>query len=251
MGWRSRLSSFEKITFFVKAFLFLVKSKIIEKLFLPILNYSFLLPPLLFLLFIRKFTKELTALVLYGLTIFLFNFFFDELFIHFGDYYLFIYTLIEYATFAFILWHNIINKKFRLLIILLSILFLVFQIVYLLNTQKKLIDSIPIGFEMILVLIYIFYFFYEQLKFNTNVPLYKNYVFWIALGILIYLSGTFFFYILANHLPPKQIQPYWFITYIFDIVKNIFFAIGVLVIAYTPKTIITNINNVPNLDLIN
>jgi len=132
---------------------------------------------------------------------------------------------------------------------LLSAAFIAFQILYLFSNDKKKLDSLPIGIETILILIFIFYFFYEQLKLNTPMPLYKNYAFWIAIGILIYLSGTFFFYILVNHLPPQQIQPYWFVTYIFDIAKNIFLSIGILLFGNRLKDQLSKIKNVPYLDI--
>lgn len=116
-----------------------------------------------------------------------------------------------------------------------SLLFVTFQALYFSFAQPKLLDSIPIGVQTILVLSYIFYFLYIQISSTTSIPLYKQHTFWLAVGILIYLSGTFFFYILINHLPERQIQPYWFITYIFDIIKNILFSIAVLVYSRTPK----------------
>lgn len=184
---------------------------------------------------------------MYCILTFSFNFFFSEL-SGFGDYYNFFYTLIEYTIFSFILWVNIENKRFKSFILLLSLLFIVFQTIYLFAEKRKLLDSVPIGVETILILVYIFYFFYEQLKIQSITPVYKKHIFWIALGILIYLSGTFFFYILINYLPLKEIQPYWFITYIFDIVKNILLAVSVLVFINNPKPVTKTFQNIPNLD---
>ncbi len=147
------------------------------------------------------------------------------------------------------MWHNIKNQKFKSLIVILSFSFFIFQIVYFFVAPRKLLDSAPVGVETILILIYIFYFFYEQLKFNTTSSIYNHSTFWIASGILIYLSGTFFFYILVNHLPPEQIQPYWFITYIFDIVKNLLLGIGMIIYATKWKIQTPIGKNVPYLDL--
>lgn len=187
-------------------------------------------------------------LISYSLVIFLFNFFYDYIYGTLGTVYYLIYTFIEYICFAYVLWLHILNRRFRIFIYCSSIAFFIFQVIYFLIDGKRLLDSVPIGVESILVLIYIFYFFYGQLKSNTEaISLYLQPIFWFATGILIYLSGTFFFYILVNHMQKAQILQYWFITYIFDILKNIFFTIGILVIHHTKEPSKTH-QNVPNLD---
>jgi hypothetical protein len=177
------------------------------------------------------------------------NYFITDLFNSFGRTYYLIYTFLEYAAFTFFLWSNIKNRKFKNFILALSFSFFLFQIVYFFAAPRKLLDSAPIGVETILILVYIFYFFYEQLKINTTTTIYNHPTFWIATGILIYLSGTFFFYILVNHLPAHEIQPYWFITYIFDIVKNIMMAIGMIIFISKAKSQAHSPKKIPYLDL--
>jgi uncharacterized membrane protein YedE/YeeE len=63
---------------------------------------------------------------------------------------------------------------------------------------------------------------------NTdNLFIYNKYEFWVIIGFLIYLAGSFFIYIYANQLDPKFIYNYWFLTNIFYIIKNVLFAIGI------------------------
>lgn len=187
-------------------------------------------------------------LILYSLVTFCFNFFYDAIFDRLGSVYYWVYTFIEYICFAFILWCHITNTKFRLFILISSLAFITFQVVYFINTGNE-VDSISIGVETILVLIYIFYFFYTQLKASIpTLSLYQQSIFWWAIGIMIYLSGAFFFNILVNHMEKAQIQEYWFITYIFDIVKNIFFSIGIFAMANYQKTHSNSHKNIPNLD---
>lgn len=45
-----------------------------------------------------------------------------------------------------------------------------------LKKTKKSIDAIPIGFETILIIIFVFYFFYEQLK-ESITPIYDQFFF--------------------------------------------------------------------------
>jgi hypothetical protein len=185
---------------------------------------------------------------IYAVCVFLLNLFIDDIFKIVGRGYYLIYTSIEYVSFALIIWHNIQNKIFKKAVFYLSLLFVGFQVIYFLIGQRKLLDSVPIGVEAIFILIYLFYFFYEQMKINISTSIYNNHAFWINVGILIYLSGTFFFYILVNYLPKEQIQPYWYITYIFDIIKNLMLSVGIFIYMVSPKNKNITSNNIPFLD---
>jgi hypothetical protein len=48
---------------------------------------------------------------------------------------------------------------------------------------------------------------------------------------MIYLSGSFFIYILATHITDKQLHDFWYLTYIAETIKNILFAVAVFVYA--------------------
>jgi hypothetical protein len=69
---------------------------------------------------------------------------------------------------------------------------------------------------------------------------------------MVYLAGSFFFYILANHIGKKQLDEYWKLTYLTDIIKNIFITIAIFVYAFSPKESIKkeSSSSVPYLDMI-
>lgn len=183
----------------------------------------------------KKVGKHLLVLAFYCIIFFCLDFFVDNLWNLIGEAaYHYIYTLVEYSTFTFLLFQNFKARKTNLVVLGISLCFLLFQVIYLQTSQAELLDSIPIGVYTILLLGYIFYYFYRQITSNAPVAFYRQHTFWFAIGILIYLSGTFFFNILINQMP-KQIRPYWFITYIFDIIKNILFTIAVIVYTHNPK----------------
>jgi len=162
--------------------------------------------------------------------------------------YLTFYTFFEYSVFAFLFWYNIKHKKFKLLIVFLSLLFLVFQLFYLLATKIQKLDSASIGIEAILLFIYIFYFFYESSKNIIDNYIYNHYCFWIAVGILLYLGTSFFFFITIDQLDESQIKIFGNLTYIAEILKNIFFALAVII--YTKKPIEnTKPKSIPYLDM--
>jgi hypothetical protein len=47
--------------------------------------------------------------------------------------------------------------------------------------------------------------------------------------MVIYLSGTFFIYIYVDTVTMKELAKFLFLTYVFYIIKDIFFIIGIIV----------------------
>ena len=143
-----------------------------------------------------------------------------------------VYTFLEYGFFTAILWNNIGIKKLRLTIIICSVLFVGAQILTPLivsDSQNNSIDSIPVGIETILIFIYIIFFFYENFRNNYDQYIYNHHCFWLSIGMLIYLGGTFFFNLLGNYFNESEIDKYWFLTHIADIIKNLFFCVSIIV----------------------
>jgi hypothetical protein len=130
-------------------------------------------------------------------------------------------------------------------------MFIIFQIAYVTSTAHKRLDSIPIGIETILLFLYIFYFFYEFSKQIKDTFIYNHYTFWIAVGILIYLGGSFFFFILVNELDKNQRDNFGILTYIAEIIKNLLFAFSIFIYKKFSTNKIHNLHkNIPNLDMI-
>lgn len=113
--------------------------------------------------------------------------------------------------------------------IVAGILFGIFIISYNFLVEVKGIDSIPIGVETILILVFSFYFLYERMQDTATLFIYTQYSFWIVLGMMLYLSGSFFIYIYGNQIPDSEVGRYWIFTNIFGILKNTFFMIAILV----------------------
>lgn len=131
--------------------------------------------------------------------------------------------------------------------VVISALFLLFQIAYIFTTSINRIDSIPVGIETLILYGYIFYFFYTRFKNIDNQYINNHYCFWISIGIMIYLGGSFFFYILGNHLTQEENDKYWFYTYFGEIGKNILFGVALYVFSKHSKQKIPN-QNIPYLD---
>ncbi len=85
------------------------------------------------------------------------------------------------------------------------------------------------------------------MKNTLNLYVYNIPTFWIAVGILIYLGGSFFFFILANHISQEQLLKYRFLTYIAETIKNILFAVALIMYLRQSREN-TKKQTVPNLD---
>jgi len=113
------------------------------------------------------------------------------------------------------------------------------------------LDSVPIGIETILIFIYIACFFYDSFQKSTSTYVYNHYCFWISVGILIYLGGSFFFYILIDHLNEEQLSTFGTMTYVADVLKNSLFAIALFIFSKYPiKTTSKKNESIPYLDMI-
>jgi hypothetical protein len=158
-----------------------------------------------------------------------------------------VYTLLEYFFFTILIFQQLKLKRQKIIVIILSISFFIFQVLSYFFAPKKNLDSIPIGIETILVFVFIFFFLYEQLRDVKDIPIYDHYFFWVSIGLFIYLGGSFFIYLLADSVTAKEILRYWFFTYIVEIIKNLLFVTAILI--YSKNQNKTNSNQaVPNLD---
>lgn len=94
-------------------------------------------------------------------------------------------------------------------------------------------------------------FFYEQMKEPKLTYLYNDYRFWIILGMLTYLTSSFFIYMYASTISPKELYKMniWFLTYVFYSFKSIFTCIGILVLISQPKPKEPRNKAIPFLDI--
>jgi hypothetical protein len=196
------------------------------------------LPLILFLVFLPKTKSEtaLTMIPIYSLLYFVSNAIdlthsmkgFRHLFYGFV-------TFFEFVLFSYFIYLNLTKKRNKRLIIIFSLLFLAFLVVYTFTFPLVRIDSIPIGFETIFVLLFSFFYLFEQMNNPKVLFIYNQYQFWVIVGFMLYLSGSFFIYLFTNQLPQDEVVKYWFIIDIFLVVKNLFFSIAILVFANQQK----------------
>lgn len=203
-------------------------AKTIENLFLFLHFSTNVLIILLYLLFLKRIKAEkgLFLIVLYSFSDLLMNVVLLNVSTTLNLYITALFTLLEYLLFTYFIYFAIKKKGFKMLMNLLSILFIIFIVIYDLVTHFRFIDSIPIGFESILILVFSFYYLYEQMNDVNNLFIYSRYQFWIVIGIMLYLAGSFFIFILASHVNKVILDQFWFLTNVFYSIMNILFAIA-------------------------
>ena len=162
-------------------------------------------------------------------------------------YFFHVYTLTEYLFFAYLIFLAITKKALKLIILFFSIGFIIFQ--FILDIGENQLDSISIGIETILLFVYIILFFYDH---SSNIKagyIYNHPVFWVSVGILLYLGVSFFFNILVNYMSEAETNSYWHYTYITEILKNLLFAYAILKISHHHKLNPIKSSHVPYLDI--
>lgn len=197
----------------------------------------------------KNISVNITIIGVYGLIIFFFLFV-ENIPVEYRKLYSFSYTYLEYLFFSAIFWFTFTNKRIKRFILIASLSFLAFLLIYYSYNKIQRLDSVPVGIETILIFIYIFLFFYQSSRNIQNLYIYNHYCFWIAAGIFIYLGGSFFYFILINHLNKDQIASFQDLTYVAEIIKNVLFGIAIFVYSKQPKAKASNSENVPLLDMI-
>lgn len=139
-----------------------------------------------------------------------------------------IFTISEYLIFSSLVLLFVSTEKWRRIIKIASPIFLLFVAVLFFSSGKNKIDSIAIGIETILVFVFAFSYFHEEMNDISGTFVYNKHSFWIISGILLYLGGSFFMYVFANQVERSFLEQFWFLTYIFYIIKSIFFLIGLV-----------------------
>lgn len=110
-------------------------------------------------------------------------------------------------------------------------------------------DSITVGVESIAIILMCIYYLIIQIKGTNNLFVYSTANFWVIITFLIYLSGLFFLYIMAeNMIQDKAFRiQYIIINSAFNILKNILLSIAMLMKASPVNTLAQKTSNMDDL----
>lgn len=215
-------------------------------LFFYILQSLSVFLPLLFFFIFKRHDKERIVRVIFYYIIYciaqeFLTFLFSFIIIGFKEvvYFLFAsYTIIEFLIFA--LFYSYLFPKGHFIKKVLAFLFPLFILLglfdFVLINNFKNFDSITIGVESLLLLFLCGYYLYYQVTTSMTLFVYKTYNFWIIVTFLIYVSSTFFLYIMTDTMknnPEFQIY-YVLINSGANILKNL-----LLCFALTRRHILT------------
>lgn len=142
-----------------------------------------------------------------------------------------LFTIAEFTAFAlffgYILRNNTIRKIIKITIFAFP-LFAVINLILTLNNNSQF-DTIPVVFQAICIMALCVVYFFDQIREPKTLFIYTTFEFWAVTGILVYLSGTFFIYMFTMSMSEEELDRYWFINYVFNIIKNIFIALAFFV----------------------
>ena len=225
------------------------KFPMLESLFLNINTYSPLLPIILFLVFRKSLNQKEGLWVIFFYCVY--SFINDTVLLGLlsniikdGErIFVSLFTLGEFLFFSFYIKNIVESKWFKNLVIIISAIFSLFLTVYFFSVEFRFFDSIPVGTESVLIIAFCIYYFFEQINKPTALFIYNTSSFWIIVGFLLYLAGSFFIFIYASYVPFDEIRKFWFVTFIFNTLKNVFFSIAILISYYNNRN---KNNNVPN-----
>ncbi len=116
-----------------------------------------------------------------------------------------IYTLIEYLLFA-LFFYFIYKSRIAKILVLSSIIpVTILFVIYYIKTDKSVFDSYPSLVEFSIFLIIICYYFLENMKVVSSIPLYQKISFWLCVGLFIHFSGNFFYCLLRAYSNDKEL----------------------------------------------
>ncbi|MGZ4049612.1 MAG: hypothetical protein ACXVNN_09625, partial [Bacteroidia bacterium] len=142
-----------------------------------------------------------------------------------------IFTIVEFSFFGLFYYYAMPAGWMKKAVLPIWSLFFIFSCIdFFLINQMNAFDSITSGVESIFIILLCIYYLAVQLKGTNNLFVYSTSNFWIIITFLIYLSGTFFLYIMTENMIQDRafrIQ-YLIINSVFNILKNILLSIAML-----------------------
>jgi hypothetical protein len=109
-----------------------------------------------------------------------------------------LFNILEYSIIALFI-HYVLKAPLFKKIVLYSIpLFILYGIVdYFANDRFQFNNHTNIVSALLLI-VFIVYFFYEKMNTVVLYPLYQSIYFWICVGLFLYFTGSFFFFIFST-----------------------------------------------------
>ena len=204
--------------------------------------------PLVFFIFLKR-NKEKTLRVIFLYVVYcclneVFVYLFHENNIKNDFIFLALFTVFEFSFFCLFYYYALPIALIKKGLPVIWGLFVIFACLdFFLVNEMNNFDSFASGVESIIIILLCIYYLTVQIKGANNLSIYSTSNFWIIIAFLIYLSGTFFLYIMAENMITKgdlvktrafRIQ-YIIINSAFYILKNVLLSVAMLM-KPTPKS---------------
>lgn len=191
---------------------------------------SALLPITFFLLFCFKCNKRgLWVIFLYSLLSFFFDVFLYSSRWAFNNKYLVwnIFAILEYCLLSYFFYLIIKIRAIRLLIFLFSAIYLAIFCLFVSSSDDHF-NSVLSALSSVFMLFLSLTFFVIAMKPSQEPVNLFSPIFLIVIALLLYVASTLFLYIIANRLTTKEMEQYWGINHVSNILTNLIFAAAFL-----------------------
>lgn len=207
----------------------------ILKLIIYIGVFSQVLPLVFFLLFkFKSKERELRVIFYYilycifneSISVYLQTIHSEQIYILFST-----YTVLEFSFFCLFFYYILPADKPKKFIFPIWLCFILFSLIDFFFVNKMAgFDSFTSGLQTLLIIGMCIYYLFFQIRGSNTLYIYSTSNFWIIITFLIYLSGTFFLYIMTETMMNNRnfrIQ-YIYINSIFNILKNVLLSVAML-----------------------
>ncbi len=150
-----------------------------------------------------------------------------------------LYTVVEFSFFCFFYYCILTNTASKKFIFPIWLGFIVIAGIdfFFINGMSGY-DSFTSGLDALIIIGMCIYYLFMQIKGSISLRVYSTSNFWIIITFLLYVSGTFFLYIMAQNMLEDmafKIQ-YTYINSSFNIIKNVLLSIAMLMKVDEVKT---------------
>lgn len=155
----------------------------------------------------------------------------------------------EYVALSAILFYSLNSPVLRKVVLFAGIAFTLFCIIYVSLYVLTELDPVIMSVKSIILIVLSLLVFYEKFQKETDRVIYYDYRFWGLIGLIIYISGTFLFYLVyADYF--EEMKDLEIIPPVLYLFKSIFLAISLIILIKQTKQITGKTDKeIPFLDL--
>lgn len=137
-----------------------------------------------------------------------------------------LYFLAETIVLYYFFYKGFLSKIVKKILLVLLIVFLSIWFRQLIRFGTEVYFNDLVTAETVSVVVLSLIYYYEQIIKNSSAYIYVQSKFWIVSAYFIYFAGTFFLILYLPYLNRIEQENYYFLTYIFTIIRTILLCIA-------------------------